>query len=489
MMARNTGVRTRWPHETFQSPGDKAAGATVENKIAYTSNGVIEKIVDGTGESSSLTTTFNYTGSETYSKVEPSSIQTPLSEGKQKASEHTTFYGYNANGNVTSINQGTEKEGHPELKIERNSLGQPTSSTDGDGNKTKYEYNTKHDTLNRVRKAVTEPSGGGAASLTSSYKYDEAGNMTENHTYSPTTTYSQNYDKYNAANEICAIATSAPSACASPSEPGIAGEPTYDTDGDMTSDGSTSPAKFAFTERDQLSSITPHGGSATAIVSHGTGQEDLAAIGSEEVIQNALGVASTGTGESATYYTRDSNGQLLAKRKPGEKPSETQYYLPDPFGSPAMLTNSTGTQTAPTSGTYQYDPYGKSIGTGPSTFGYHSGLILPDGLIHYGARYYDPVNANWTQQDPLNQIGSTTQGDRFLFAGSDPINLSDPRGLSVEGEVFNTALTVGSCTTATDGPSLLLCEGSLYNEQTESNPTGPVEEFENGLKEAVNLGA
>jgi RHS repeat-associated protein len=656
--------------ETLQSPGDKAAGPTVENKIAYTSNGAVEKIVDGTGEGTSLTTNFNYTGSGTYSKVEPSSIQTPFSEGKQKSPEHTTFYGYNTDGDLTSVNQGAEKEGHPELKIERNSLGQPTESTDGNGNKTKYEYNTKHDlikitppsplgvteltydtidrvhtvkdgrgitatytyngedqvtkveysdgsnvsfeydadgntikrtdaggfgepytgvtsyeydklnrptlettpsaksttyeydydgnltslkdtggtvsytygpddvlstatepgnsghpfkfgyetgddnpestlypngilectktdpvgrltirrafkpsgeqncassvtpsstledyelkykiepkekesvdspalqvlsnlkaatktvytydTLNRVRKAVTEPSGGGAASLTSSYKYDEAGNLTENHTYSPTTTYTQNYDKYNAANEICAIATSAPSACASPSEPGVAGEPTYDADGDMTSDGSASPAKFAYTERDQLSSVTPHGGSAIAIVSHGAGQEDLAAIGTEEVIQNALGVASTGSGESASYYTRGSEGELLAKRKPGEKPSETQYYLPDPFGSPAMLTSSTGTQTAPTSGTYQYDSYGKPIGTGPSTFGYRSGLILPDGLIHYGARYYDPANASWTQQDPLDQIGSPTQEDRFAYTGDDPINLSDPRGL------------------------------------------------------------
>jgi hypothetical protein len=114
------------------------------------------------------------------------------------------------------------------------------------------------------------------------------------------------------------------------SEPGIAGEPTYGADGDTTSDGSAAPAKFAYTARDQLSSITPHGGTATAIVSHGTGQEDLAAIGSEENIQNVLGVASTGTGTSATYYTRTNNGQLLAKRKPGEKPTETQYYLLDP---------------------------------------------------------------------------------------------------------------------------------------------------------------
>jgi RHS repeat-associated protein len=199
----------------------------------------------------------------------------------------------------------------------------------------------------------------------------------------------------------------------------------------MTSDGSASPAKFAYTTRDQLSSITPHGGSATAIVSHGTGQEDLAAIGTEEVIQNVLGVASTGTGESATYYTRGSEGQLLAKRKSGEKPSETQYYLLDPFGSPAILTSSTGAQVAPASGTYQYDSYGSPVGTGPSTFGYRSGEVLPDGLVHYGERDYDPTVGSWTQQDPISDVTGLTQANRFAFVGNNPLDNAD-----LNGELF-----------------------------------------------------
>jgi RHS repeat-associated protein len=221
----------------------------------------------------------------------------------------------------------------------------------------------------------------------------------------------------------------------------------------MTSDGSTAPAKFAYTSRDQLSSITPHGGSATAIVSHGTGQEDLAAIGTEENIQNVLGVASTGTGTSATYYTRTNNGQLLAKRKPGEKPTETQYYLLDPFGSPAMLTNATGTQTAPASGTYQYDSYGSPVGTGPSTFGYRSGQILPDGLIHYGARYYDPANSDWTQQDPLSQIEDLIQTNRFLYSDDNPINKADLEGQSVESfltDLYDTAKKIVTSPLARD---------------------------------------
>jgi RHS repeat-associated protein len=290
---------------------------------------------------------------------------------------------------------------------------------------TKYSY----DTLDRLLKAVTKP-GAEAATLASEYEYDPAGNMKVNHTYSPSATYSNEYMKYNAANEICKIATSAPSECASGTEEGVAGHPTYDKDGDMTSDGLLSGAnRFAYTIRDQLSSITPHGESAKQVVSHGTGQDDLAAIGSEEVIQNVLGVGAKGSGESAKYYTHGSAGELLAQRTAKGKPSETEYFVDDPFGSVAMLTNAAGAQTAPSSGVYQYDPYGASVGTGPMDFAFHSAETLPGGLIHFGARYEEPGLGSWTQLDPIAQIASCTRSDRYAFSVDDPTNVSDPTGL------------------------------------------------------------
>jgi RHS repeat-associated protein len=93
--------------------------------------------------------------------------------------------------------------------------------------------------------------------------------------------------------------------------------------------------------------------------------------------------------------------------------------------------------------TFHYGPYGentKSEGTQtiPYPFGYKSGYRMPggnkglgnvsNGLYHYGQRYYDPTTGRWTQPDPLAQVASPVQADRFLFAGSDPINMSDPSG-------------------------------------------------------------
>jgi RHS repeat-associated protein len=646
----------------YQNPGDTAGGLKVNNTIAYASNGAVEKVVEGTGEGTSLTTKFNYSGSEPYSAVEPSSVETPRSKGSQTVAAHTSHYGYDSNGNVTSVKQG---ETGPEVKIVPNSSGRPAKSYDGEGHETEYKYNSTskdlekimpssplgateltydsidrvktvkdgrsitatykydgedrvteveysdgssvsfeydangnvikrtdasgfgepytgvtyyeydqlnrpthettptaktdtytydydgnlislkdaggtvsytygpddllstvtepensshpfkysydtgddnrqsikypngmlvcdktdaggrptslrafivsgsqncsstistsseladytlsysvsipevgtvdtpqlqkltnnkagsqtlyaYDALDRLEGAVTEPIGEGTPTLTSAYEYDKAGNITLNHTYSPSTTYTNEHMKYNNANEICAIATTTPAGCASPTEEGIAGQPTYDKDGNMTSDGLLGGAnKFAYTVRDQLSKVTPHEGSASTIVSHGTGQADLAAIGSEEVIENILGVGVTGSGESAKYYTRGSDGQLLAKRTAKGEPSESEYYLQDTFGSVAMLTSSTGAQTAPTSGAYQYDPYGSSIGTTPTTFGYDSGRQLPAGLIHYGARYYSPTLGAWTQSDPMGLA------PMFSYADDNPVNESDPAG-------------------------------------------------------------
>jgi RHS repeat-associated protein len=283
---------------------------------------------------------------------------------------------------------------------------------------TTYSY----DTLDRLLAAVVTNSGG--TPLTSEYAYDNAGNMLLNHTFSPSTTYTNEHMKYNDANEICAIATTTPSECAKPSEAGIAGDPTYDADGNMTSDGLLSGAnKFAYTVRDQLSSITAHGESAKQVVSHGTGQADLAAIGTEEVITNVLGVGVTGSGEAAKYYTRGSEGTLFAKRTLKGKPSETEYFLLDPFGSVAMLTSGSGTQTAPASGRYEYDPFGHPIGAASPTFGYLGEQTLPAGLTHFGARYYESGLGQWTQQDPV-----TVAADRFMYVADDPINLTDPDG-------------------------------------------------------------
>jgi RHS repeat-associated protein len=50
---------------------------------------------------------------------------------------------------------------------------------------------------------------------------------------------------------------------------------------------------------------------------------------------------------------------------------------------------------------------------------------VPNGLYHFGERYYEPTTGRWTQPDPA---GGLTE---FAFAGDDPMNDFDPSGDSI----------------------------------------------------------
>ena len=52
------------------------------------------------------------------------------------------------------------------------------------------------------------------------------------------------------------------------------------------------------------------------------------------------------------------------------------------------------------------------------------------GLLYRRARYYDPENGQFTQPDPIGQLGGLNV---FGFADGDPVNLTDPFGLCVGG--------------------------------------------------------
>ena len=50
------------------------------------------------------------------------------------------------------------------------------------------------------------------------------------------------------------------------------------------------------------------------------------------------------------------------------------------------------------------------------------------GLYAMGARYYDPSLARFTQLDSAGHLLDLRQGDRYSYAGDDPVNSADPSG-------------------------------------------------------------
>ena len=51
------------------------------------------------------------------------------------------------------------------------------------------------------------------------------------------------------------------------------------------------------------------------------------------------------------------------------------------------------------------------------------------GLYKFGIRYYDPAIGRWTQRDPVGgSLQETTKANPYVYAGDDPVNMTDPTG-------------------------------------------------------------
>jgi RHS repeat-associated protein len=351
-------------------------------------------------------------------KLEPSTgrPETVTAEGVTGTTVPKLTYAYKEGENDTSLIQ---------------------SLTESTGNTTSYVY----DKLERLTEAKT------AGTNPSFYKYtlDGAGNRTKqvvNLTKDEETGGKFTYYDYNKDNELECRQTISGS-CTAADELSTY---TYDKAGEeleIVPKSDTSGTTFAYNAAAETSSITPSGSGAETLSYGGTGQDDLTALGSSTTLQNSLlGITREVNSAGTSYFARTPTGLLIDERTP----SGDFNPLYDGQGDIIGLVNS----SKKVERTFRYGPYGentKSEGTQtiPDPFGYKGGYRMPggnkgegsvaNGLYHFGARYYDPTTGRWTQQDPENHLGSATQGDRFLFAGSDPINKSDPFG---ESESSNT---------------------------------------------------
>lgn len=276
--------------------------------------------------------------------------------------------------------------------------------TDQANNVTTYGY----DQLNRLTSASTT----GPNPSSYSYKLDGNGNLTQ-----ITANANSTYYGYNPGNEICWSSTSSSGSCGSP--PSGANPYTYDPDGNQTSNGNGLTATYNALQ--QTTSIT-QGGTSTNYSYIGEGQDQLSLAGTDSLENDILGLAATQNSSGSDYYTRTVAGRKIDERTP----SGTYNYLYDGNGSVVGLTDT----SAHLVNQYSYDPYGNQTtitSTVPNPFGYQDGHQT-SGLNHFGARYQNPTDARWTQQDPLHHIQSLTQNDRYEYAGDDPTNLTDPSG-------------------------------------------------------------
>lgn len=133
----------------------------------------------------------------------------------------------------------------------------------------------------------------------------------------------------------------------------------------------------------------------------------------------------------------DGQGNVVATFVYGTRPNVpdlmikggmTYRIISDPLGSPVEVIN---TATGAVVEQITYDAWGtitSDTNPGFQPFGFAGGLYDADtGLVHFGARDYDPAIGRWTTRDPLGFAGGDT--NLYGYVLQDPINLEDPAGL------------------------------------------------------------
>jgi len=117
-------------------------------------------------------------------------------------------------------------------------------------------------------------------------------------------------------------------------------------------------------------------------------------------------------------------------------PGGTKLYrvITDHLGSPVYVVNISNANDVLLDATYdewgQVTAFTSSTGVWPIPFGFAGGLYDADtGLVRFGARDYDPRIGRWTSKDPIRWEGG--QANLYVYATSNPLNLSDPEGTVV----------------------------------------------------------
>jgi len=223
-----------------------------------------------------------------------------------------------------------------------------------------------------------------------------------------------------AANRLMSFATTANP----PGGPTPSASYTYDANGNEIGGSRT----WGYNARNQATTApaTPSGGTLTQTFL-GEGQAERVSEGATTFRYNRLGLSSRTDASGTTYVTRDNDGRVISERSGA---GTRRYYTVDGLGSTVSLTDAGGNETS----SYSYDPFGNRVagaGNAEALFQFAGGYRMPSGMYHFGQRYYDPVIGRFTQQDPLDQVADLRQGNRYLYAGQDPVNLIDPSGTSV----------------------------------------------------------
>jgi RHS repeat-associated protein len=239
---------------------------------------------------------------------------------------------------------------------------------------------------------------------------------------------------YDAADRLCRSRTGSTTLSCSTSTgtTGVTGY-THDGNGNMTtSTGGLDLAYNTANQTVQLSGLQGQSGGSASYT--GVGQTERVTAHQLTFTTALTGVTAARQGLLTTRWVRDPAGNVISQR--GADGSRA-YYLTDGLGSTVALVDANGQVRT----RYVYSPYGETeqtchgAGCIDNPWRYTGEYQDPTGMYKIGERYLSPELGRWTQADPAaNRINPSMPGEPnpYAYAGCNPINNTDPTGLSVE---------------------------------------------------------
>ncbi|KPI07015.1 RHS repeat-associated core domain containing protein-containing protein [Actinobacteria bacterium OK074] len=145
------------------------------------------------------------------------------------------------------------------------------------------------------------------------------------------------------------------------------------------------------------------------------------------------------------YYTQAGAPTVLRHAQRGSSASSLTAIVTDEHGTPtATIALSSGQDVQ----RQKTDPFGVERGTGSATWLTHRGYAggVDDnqtGLIHLGAREYDPETGRFISADPLLDIADPLSMNGYAYAADNPVTREDPSGL--KDELAQGGSPTGTC--------------------------------------------
>ncbi|MGC4938563.1 RHS repeat-associated core domain-containing protein [Kribbella sp. DT2] len=319
-----------------------------------------------------------------------------------------TQYNYDPAGNVTKITDT------------------PSTASDESIDTQCFGY----DYLRRLTRAWTPGSGdcaaaptaaglGGPAPYWHSWTFDKSGNRQTEKKVTPTgdtTTSTYSYGVGTSANALKSVTTAGPAGTTTNNY-------TYDATGNLTSrtQGGSSET-LSWTDDGKLAATSK----GSSFVYDGDGNRILRRDSSGTTLslgETELRLGTDGKLSGTRYYTFGDD--LVAVRTDGK----LSWLLADLHGTPAIAVDSTSQVVQRRRTT----PYGDVRGTAPVDWpgqkGFHKGTADPDtGLVHLGAREYDPSLGRFISVDPEVDPEEPQSLNAYAYANNSPVTFEDSDG-------------------------------------------------------------